>query len=38
MAPKTNESTWRKDVEKTAEELHLKDKLSITSKNNLKRL
>ena len=36
---KTTQSTWRKNVKKkTAEELHLNDILSITSKNSLKRL
>ena len=37
-ATKTTHSTWRENVEKTAEELHLKDVLSITNKNSLKRL
>ena len=35
---KTTHSTWRENVEKNAEELHLKDVLSITNKNSLKRL
>ena len=32
---KTTHSTWRENVEKTAEELHLKGILSITNKNSL---
>ena len=37
-ATKTTHSTWRENVEKNAEEFHLKDVLSITNKNSLKRL
>ena len=37
-ATKTTHSIWREKVEKTAEELQLKDLLSITNKNSLKRL
>ena len=37
-ATKTTHSRWRENVEKTAEELHLKDVLLITNKISLKRL
>ena len=37
-ATKNNQSKWRKNVEKYAEELHIKDILLTTNKNNLKRL
>ena len=37
-ATKTTNSIWKEKVEKTAEELQLKDIVSITNKNSLKRL
>ena len=37
-ATKTTHSIWKEKVEKTAEELQLKDIVSITNKNSLKRL